>query len=367
MLLATLMTSACGRNTGQIDASVSMLSIANDGNLSAGIANANYSDTLAASISQGASTASLALSEGGDDKSDILRTCVEEGNDAVVQITGSVAKSQTRISSEGKRTMERTTTGSSSMKRIWSNSTGAAVTCNQAKTAALITWSAPDNLKLEAEFERERERNMTVTTPKIVKTFSEKFKSSGKRVITWGTSSTAADTPTAFFRTHTATWDATREMSLTSEKGVKNDVKLKLATKVGDPLIVTVERLVAGDAVVSRTLVSGTVIAQKDVEATSATGSNDGSSDGSSDGSNDGSNDGSIETSYHNLKVAISDGECKASSGTASITFKDASGTTIKTYELSIDSSGDPQLKDSAGVEVEGFDLDGCDPEDMKL
>ncbi len=137
-------------------------------------------------------------------------------------------------------------------------------------------------------------------------------------------------------------------MSFSNASGVKKDIKLKIATKEGSPLVVTVERSVNGNAVRNRTLVSGTIIAQKD-------------------GSEATTSDGSIETTYHNLKVAISDGECTPSSGTASIAFKDASGTAIKTYELSIDSSGEAQLKDSAGVEVEGFELDGCDPEDMKV
>ena len=348
--LATLMTNACGKNTGQVDSSISTLAIANDSSLSAGLVNANYSDALAASTSQG-TPATLALSDNQDDKSAINRTCVEDGVNAVVQISSTIEKSKTVTTPRANRTIEHSITGSSTMKRTWSNTTGTAVTCNSEKSAAQINWTSPDNLKLEAEFERSRAREMKITTPKFEKDFSGTFKSSGKRTLIWGTSSTSADTADSYFRTHTATMESTREMTISNDSGVKKDIQLKVATKEGSPLIVTVERSVSGNSVLSRTLVSGTVIAQKDVEIGSAADSGD----------------GSIETTYNNLKVTVTDGECEASSGSASIVFKDAAGITLKTYELSVDSSGDPQLKDSAGVQVEGFELDGCDPEDMKI
>lgn len=348
--LATLMTNACGKNTGQVDSSTSTSAMANDASLSAGLANANYSDAMAASTSQGTTTA-LALSESVDDKSVVTRTCVEDGANAVIQVSGTIEKSKIMTSPGGDRTISHSITGSSSMKRIWSNTTGTAVTCNSEKSAAQINWTSPDNLKLEAEFERSRAREMKITTPKFEKEFSGAFKSSGKRTLIWGTSSTAADTGDSYFRTHTATMESTREMTISNDNGVKKEIQLKVVTKEGAPLVVSVERSVSGNSVLSRTIVSGTLITQKDVE----------------EGSAEDSGDGSIETTYQNLKVAISDGECEASSGTASIAFKDSAGTTIKAYELSIDSSGEPQLKDSAGVQVEGFELDGCDPEDMKI
>lgn len=348
--MATLMTNACGKNTGQVDSSISTAAIANDASLSAGLANANYSDALAATTSQGAST-TLALSENQDDHSAVTRTCVEDGVNAVVQVSGAIEKSKIMTSPDGDRTIEHSITGSSTMKRTWSNTTGTAVTCNSEKSAAQISWTSPDNLKLEAEFERSRAREMKITTPKFEKDFSGSFKSSGKRTLIWGTSSTSTDTADSYFRTHTATMESTREMTISNVSGVKKEIQLKVATKEGAPLIVSVERSVSGNAVLSRTIVSGTLVTQKDVEK----------------GSGSDSGDGSIETTYQNLKVDITDGECEASSGSASIAFKDSADTTIKAYELSIDSSGEPQLKDSAGVQVEGFELDGCDPEDMKI
>jgi hypothetical protein len=354
LFLAVVMSSSCGKNSDEVDSSTSTLAIANDSSLTAGVANANYSDALAASTSQGAST-TLALSENEDDKSAVTRACVEDGVNAVVQISSTIEKSKTVTTPRANRTIEHSITGSSSMKRTWSNTTGTAVTCNSEKSAAQISWASPDNLKLEAEFERSRAREMKITTPKFEKDFSGSFKSSGKRTLIWGASSTSADTADSYFRTHTATMESTREMTISNDNGVKKEIQLQVATKEGAPLIVSVERSVSGNAVLSRTIVSGTLVTQKDVAKDVE------------EGSAEDSGDGSIETTYQNLKVDISDGECEASSGSASIAFKDSAGTTIKAYELSIDSSGDPQLKDSAGVAVEGFELDGCDPEDMKI
>jgi len=267
--LATLMTNACGKNTGQVDSSISTLAIANDSSLSAGLVNANYSDALATATSQGAST-TLALSQDQNDQSAVTRTCVEDGVNAVVQISGAIEKSKIMTSPDGDRTIEHSITGSSTMKRTWSNTTGTAVTCNSEKSAAQISWTSPDNLKLEAEFERSRAREMKITTPKFEKDFSGTFKSSGKRTLIWGTSSTSADTADSYFRTHTATMESTREMTISNDSGVKKDIQLKVATKEAAPLVVSVERSVSGNAVLSRTIVSGTLVTQKDVEEGSA-------------------------------------------------------------------------------------------------
>ncbi|MEY4630518.1 MAG: hypothetical protein RIQ81_638, partial [Pseudomonadota bacterium] len=77
--------------------------------------------------------------------------------------------------------------------------------------------------------------------------------------------------------------------------------------------------------------------------------------------------DGTIETTYSNLKTTIASNECSLASGSASIVFKDATGATVKTYTLSVDAEGEPQLVDSENQPVEGFSLEGCDPEDLKL
>lgn len=348
------MLNACGSKDSRTDASVSTSGIANDATLSAGVVNANYSDTLAAATSQGTSAAALALDDRpgrpgdrDDDNSSVTRTCTVDGAKAVVQVTGSIERDQSMTSPNGLRTMERSMKGESTMKRTWTRTNGTAVACNSAGNAAQIDWTAPDNLKLEAEFERSRERSMKITTQRMEKEFSESFKSTGKRVITWAATSTASDTATSYFRTHTASWEAEREMSIKDEAGVKKELKLSIATKEDAPVVVKVERLVADNTVASKTFVSGSVMATKK--------------------SADGTAEGTIETSYDNLKVALSDHECALESGSATIAFKDATGVALKTYELSVDTDGEPQLKDGDGKTVEGFDLDGCDPEDLKL
>ncbi len=159
VFLATMMTNGCGKGDDRIDSSVSTLAIANDPSLTAGVANANYSDAMASSTSQGTTT-TLDLSQNYGDTSAITRTCSEDGATAVVQISGTIEKSKILTSRDGTRTAEHTISGSSTMKRTWSNTTGAAVTCNSEHSGAQIDWTAPDNLKLEAEFERSRSRVM---------------------------------------------------------------------------------------------------------------------------------------------------------------------------------------------------------------
>ncbi len=343
---------ACGKSDARSDAAVSTSALAQDANLSAGIVNANYSDTLAATASQGTNATFLALDGGrdrdeDDDKSEVTRACVVDGAKAVVSISGSISRSQTMTSPNGRRTMERSMTGESKMTRTWINTAGAAVACNSPGTAAQIDWTSPDNLKLEVEFERQRERAMKITTPDVQKVFTESFKSSGKRLVTFAATSTASDTSSSYFRTHTASWEAEREMSISNEAGVKKEIKLSIATKEDAPVVVMVERLVADNSVASKTFVSGSVVATKK--------------------SGDGTAEGTIETVYDNLKVAVSDNECQLQGGSASIVFKDATGTALKTYELSVDQDGQPELIDGEGKAVSGFDLDGCDPEDLRL
>ena len=350
LAIIPLMT-ACGQSEARSDAAVSTSTIANDPSLSAGLVNANYSEALAAATSQGTTTASLALTldrgHEDDDKSEVTRTCAVDGAKAVVSITGTVSRTQTMTSAAEKRSLERSVSGESKMTRTWSNTTGAAVACNSAGTAAQIDWTHPDNLKLEASFERQRERSMKITTAKLQKVFTESFKSSGTRNILFGASSTASDTSTSYFRTHTATWQSEREMMVSNEAGIKKDIKLSIATKEDAPVVVMVERLVADNSVASKTFVSGSVVATKK--------------------SADGTAEGTIETSYDNLKVAVSDHECQLQGGSASIVFKDATGNALKTYELSVDQDGQPELIDGEGKAVSGFDLDGCDPEDLRL
>ena len=131
-------------------------------------------------------------------------------------------------------------------------------------------------------------------------------------------------------------------MHVKDKDGTEQSLDLQIATKSDAPMVVQVERQVSDNSVLSRSIVSGTVIASK--------------------------SDGSIEATYTNLKVSLASDECKVASGSASFVFKDSAGTTLKTYTLSVDStSGDSVLKDDSGNSVDDFAIDACDAEDLKI
>ncbi|MEY4630915.1 MAG: hypothetical protein RIQ81_1035, partial [Pseudomonadota bacterium] len=296
----------CGKdNSEPTDTSMSTTAIATDTTLSAGLANAHYSDALAASATQGTSAAALSLADLDQDNSKVTRTCTTDGNKAVVLVTGEVDRTMTKTSSNGRNTLERTMKGESSMKRTWSHTDDTVVACNSAGTAAQIVWTAPDKLKLEVEFKRSRERKMTLETPRMEKELSEKFSAEGKRTLLWQASSQADDTATSYFRTHSVSSEVKREMKLKNAKGEEKEIKIEIKNKEDAPLVVKVERLKSDNSIASRTFVSGTMIAKKE-EA-----------------------DGTIETTYSNLKTTIASNECSLASGSASIVFKDATGATV--------------------------------------
>jgi hypothetical protein len=136
--------------------------------------------------------------------------------------------------------------------------------------------------------------------------------------------------------------DVKQTLSLTNKNGASFSTALSINTAQASPLIIKVERNTSTDAVVSKTFVSGEVIAVKDSDAT-------------------------MTTTYSNLKLDFADNACSISSGSALIVIKDSAGAVVKTLTLGVDSSGDSTLKDSSGEEVEGFALDSCDSEDVKL
>ena len=115
-----------------------------------------------------------------------------------------------------------------------------------------------------------------------------------------------------------------------------------MATADGAPLVVKVERNKTSHAVESKTFVSGQLVAKKDSDAT-------------------------ITTTYSNLKVKHSDSSCSIESGSAQVVVTDATGTTLKTMTLGLNSDGESSLEDSSGTEIEGFSLDPCDSEDVKI
>ena len=341
-------TSSCGTkgtDNPAAAAGLSASSIAGDSTLTAGIVNAHFSEINSAAADQGGGNTSLALGaavSGVQDQSSYSASCASANNQAVVTIKGSVNKSLSRTSANGKLTSTHTVVGSSTLTRTWSRTDGSAVACGADKKAAAVNWTSPAGLVLDMQFNRQRDNSIKIVGPKNQTTAGTSFQSSGTRKVTWAANSTSADTSTSYFRNKSVVANATRAQHVTDKNGVDQSVNLSMQTKDSDPLVVQVERSVADNSLIGRTFVSGTMIA------------ND-----SSDGS------GRVETSYSNLKVNIVSGSCQMVSGSAAVNVYDSASALLKSYSLSVDSNGDPQLLDSNGTPVDNFVLDVCDPEDL--
>jgi hypothetical protein len=129
---------------------------------------------------------------------------------------------------------------------------------------------------------------------------------------------------------------------MTNKNGETFATELIINTTAASPLVVDVERNTNTHAVVSKTFVRGEVVVNKD-------------------------SDSIITTNYNSLKLNFSDNTCSIASGSAEIVIKDTSSEILQMFTLSVDANGESSLKNSAGEEVEGFALDPCDSEDLKL
>jgi hypothetical protein len=162
--------------------------------------------------------------------------------------------------------------------------------------------------------------------------------------VTWSSNDTGSDGSTTYVRNKSVVIkDVLQSLTMTNKDGQAVSSNLSINTAENAPLVVKVERDSATNAVVNKTFVSGQVVVKKDSDAT-------------------------ITTTYTNLKLNFSDNSCSISDGTAQIVVTDSTGATLKTYTLGKSTDGeDGSLKDSSGSEVDGFALDPCDSEDVKL
>jgi hypothetical protein len=160
--------------------------------------------------------------------------------------------------------------------------------------------------------------------------------------VTWGTSDSSSDGQTYIRNKSVLIKDVNQSLQMTGKSGTSFVTALTINTAEASPLVVKVERSASSQAVLSKTFVSGEVVVKKDSDAT-------------------------MTTTYSNLKLNFADGSCSVSSGSAQIVIEDSAGSTLKTLTLEADSSGEGSLKDETGEEVEGFALDPCDSEDLKL
>lgn len=346
----SLIVQGCGSKSGSNDdgpAAVNASVLIADPQLTSGIVNASHGDAVAAAADQGSSGAGFRLyySDSDNDGSTVSKSCTasSDGKSALVTVTSTINRSRTKTSGGGRVTVSATRTGSGTSTRTWSKSNGDAVACNSNGTGAAVDFESPDNLKLDITFERTRSDTMSYTGPKVTRTASKSFTSSGSRSVTWSASDPSSDGSTFTRNKSVLIKNVSQTLTMTDKNGANVSTSLSINTPESSPLVVKVERNASSPyAVVSKTFVSGEVVTVKDSDAT-------------------------MTTTYNNLKLNYSDSSCSISSGSAQIVIKDSAGTVLKTLTLGIDASGDSSLEDSAGEEVEGFALDPCDSEDVKL
>ena len=341
-LAATLASCGAKKDKSTTTPTASASELASDPALTGSVVNASHGDVVSSSADQSSSGASLYASGDDSDDSDsdtssITKSCAVSGTSAVVTIKSTINRSKTSTSNSGTVTVTRTRTGSGAITRTWSKTDSTAVTCNTAATGANVDFQNPNGLKLEVSFERSRQDSKTYTGPRVSRSSSKSFSATGKRTVTWSSNDTTSDTSTTYIRNkQVVIKDVDQDVTMTNKDGASYASSLTINTTTDKPLVMKIERNKTGHAVVSKTIVSGEVVVQKDTDAT-------------------------ITTTYSNLKLSS---ECKPVSGSATIVFKDSAGTTLKTLTLDASSSGEGQLKDSSGSEVEGFHLDDCDSED---
>jgi trimeric autotransporter adhesin len=327
--------------------SVTASEITSDSQLVGVTVNAHYSDILANLSDQSAGLTSLTVtgtsSSSETDSSSVLRSCVETGSTAVVTVTGTINKSKSKTSANGRVTTASSVTGSSTATRTWSRTDGTTVSCGTTKDYAKVNWKSPSGLQLVHTFTRERVQTSKVTGTKKSWDFGTTLKASGTRTSTWSANTSSSDTSTTFVRNKSIKSDVTRAFTAKDKNGDTKSLTYAIKTKDADPLVVAVERQVSDQTVVSRTISSGTLVGTKD------------------------SDNSTVTWGFKNFKVSLSSGDCKFESGTATITFADSAGTTLQSYTLTVDTSGDPVVTDSSGTLVDDFSLDACDPEDLKL
>jgi hypothetical protein len=348
ILCASALTlQACGSKSDSSSdgpTAVNVSAVLADAQLTSGIVNSSHGDAVAAAADQSGSSTSFGfnLADSDNDGSSVSKSCAVSGSSAVVSVSSTINRSRAKTSGGGRVTVSSVRTGNGSSTRTWSMSDGTPVACNAPGTGAAVNFQSPDNLKLDIVFERSRNDTMTYTGPRVTRTASKSFTSSGSRSISWSNTEPSSGSGTYFRNKSVVIKDVKQSLTMTDKSGTSFATALLINTAEAAPLVVKVERNSSSDAVVSKTFVSGQVVAVKDSDAT-------------------------MMTTYSNLKLNYSENSCSISSGTAQIVIKDSAGIVLKTLTLGVDASGDSSLQDSAGEEVEGFALDPCDSEDVKL
>ncbi len=323
-------------------------SIAADSELAAATVESVVVDSFESLVSQGTTGSTLMLSGDADpaeksDKSVYTRSCVTDGNNAVVTIATTMDRSVSV--DRPNMSMSRTVTGASSQTRTWSMSkegAAVAVTCGPNKRAASIDWSSDlAGLKLQLEFERSRSHSTKMTNKKKNKTkeHSRSFSASGTRTIEWGAVDSAEST--ALVREKTVSSNVNRKFNAINKKGETKEVELSVKTAESAPLKVRVVRDKTTKALQKKTIKSGTIVATRN-------------------------KDGRAESTFADVVLSFDGTECVGESGSIVTKFyAEGSDVAVKSLKLTLD-GGVYTLTDGDSGDDKGEIAEiGCDAEDF--
>jgi hypothetical protein len=334
---------AGGDSSKTIDSSSSMTG---DSALSEQVIAESVADGIASLADQGTTSTSLNLA-GAERESSVTKSCAVDGSNAVVTVSSEINH---EIERDGKNvSFTRVMTGSGTQTRTWSRTKdGAAVSveCGPGGKSAKIDWKEEDlaGLKLDMEFSRTRSVESTMVNNRrgTTRTTTSSFSVSGKRSSLWGEVVDGAEQG-FIVREKTVTSSVTRKLSAKNSQNLDRNLEFTVATAENAPLQVRVSRSISTSSVDSKLIRSGTIVASR-------------------------VGDGRIETSFDNLLVKYSAGECAAASGSVTTKiFKEGSAEADRELKLTV-TDGEVTLVDvSTGAEVEEFQFDACDPEDMAL
>jgi hypothetical protein len=352
ILTFAYLTAGCGVEAGNPStrkpkgAPIDIGFLVKDPQLTGSIVNALHEEAVATAFDQGISSGSSLLTTKDEDQdSSVVNKSCEPSTDqkqAIVSISSTINRTKTRTAGAGKIILSWTGTGSGNSRRTWSKSDGTSVACNTAGTGAAIDFRNPENLILEVSFQRSRDIRVNYSGPRATRTASRSSSSSGEWSVKWSSGDSPSDGQT-YVRAKSVTMKSVKKnLIMTNRMGVTFETELSMNTADTSPMVVQVERDSISHAIQSKTFVSGEVVLKKDSDAI-------------------------LTTTYNKLKLDFKDGSCSISDGSADITIKDAAGTTLKNWTLGVDSNGDTILKDDSGEEVEGFTVDPCDAENLRL
>lgn len=347
-----LLLNSCGVEAGNPSTkkpkppSVDVVSLVSDPQLTTNMVNASHGDAVAASADQASSGSGLNIRGDVNDQDTTVveRACVgsEDQKAAIVSVQSNINRTRVKTSKGGLITVSATRIGTGISTRTWSRSDGQPVACNSSGTGAAVNFQSPEGLKLDVSFQRNRNDTVNITRQGTTKTFAKNFVSSGQRIVSWSLNSSQLTAPTYVRSKSIIIKDVKQTLEMTTKQGFSVLTELTINTNENAPLVVEVERVADTHSVSTKKFVSGQLVVKKDSDAT-------------------------ITLTYDNLIVDFAGNACSIKGGSAQILVNDSSGALLKTLILGAEPNSDGALREISGEEVEGFALDPCDSEDVRL